>query len=53
MFNRLKAKHFAIEKFHPAEAILVHDMPEAAIELEEVLDATQRPVEEIIRGRGN
>lgn len=37
---------------HHAEAILTHDMPSAASELEEVLSEAQLPVEELVRGGG-
>ncbi|MFZ5491943.1 MAG: BglII/BstYI family type II restriction endonuclease [Pseudomonadota bacterium] len=37
---------------HHAEAILKHDMPEAATELEGVLSAIAIPVEELVRGGG-
>jgi len=52
MFERIKAKGFNILALHHAEAILVHDMPEAANELEEILVNIELPIEELIRGGG-
>lgn len=52
MFERLREKGFEILALHHAEAILKHDMPEAATELESVLDEISLPVEELVRGGG-
>lgn len=37
---------------HHAEAILRHDMPDAAVEIERVLDSLIIPAEELVRGGG-
>ena len=37
---------------HHAEAILSHDMPEAAVEIEAILDRLSIPTEELVRGCG-
>ncbi len=52
MFEAARDKGFQILALHHAEAILKHDMPEAAEELESVLLGIQIPVEELIRGGG-
>ena len=52
MFEKLKNRGFQILALHHAEAILKHDMIEAADELEQVLVDVEIPVEELIRGGG-
>lgn len=52
MLARLKERGFQILALHHAEAILKHDMPEAAVEIEEVLLGIEIPVEELVRGGG-
>lgn len=52
MFEKLKERGFQVLALHHAEAILEHDMPEAATELEEVLLDIEIPAEELIRGGG-
>jgi hypothetical protein len=52
MFERLKESGFQIAMLHHAEAILTHDMPSAATEIEEVLADAQLPSEELVRGGG-
>ncbi len=50
MFGRLKGKGFEIETLHHAEAILTHDMPSVAVQLEEILLDLRVSVEELVRG---
>jgi hypothetical protein len=52
MFERLKEKGFEVQVLHHAEAILTHDMPEAASEIEAVLAEISLPIEELVRGGG-
>ncbi len=52
MFEKIKEKGFQILTLHHAEAILKHDMPIAARELEAVLLDVVIPIEELIRGGG-
>jgi hypothetical protein len=52
MFERAKQKGFQILTLHHAEAILKHDMGEAADQIEEVLLSLSIPVEELVRGGG-
>jgi len=52
MFGKLKKKGFQVLALHHAEAILKHDMPDAATELEEVLLDVKIPAEELVRGGG-
>jgi len=52
MFEKIKNKGFQILTLHHAEAILKHDMPDAATELEKVLLDVEIPVEELILGGG-
>lgn len=52
MFERLQAKGFQVLYLHHAEAILRHDMPEAAQEIESVLDSVSLPVDELVRDGG-
>jgi len=52
MFETLREKSFEILALHHAEAILRHDMREAAEEIENVLDSMSIPVEELVRGGG-
>lgn len=52
MFEALRNKGFEIEMLHHAEAILRHDMPTAALELESTLLQLDIPVETLIRGGG-
>lgn len=52
MFERLKNKGFQVLALHHAEAILKHDMPDAVVELENVLLNVSIPAEELVRGGG-
>ncbi len=52
MFARLKARGFEILTLHHAEAILRHDMPEAVVELEQVLLGIEIKAEELVHGGG-
>lgn len=52
MFETLISRGFQVLALHHAEAILKHDMPEAATELESVLAGLTIPVEELVRGGG-
>lgn len=52
MFESLVSQGFEILALHHAEAILIHDMPEAIGELEHVLREIRVPVEELVRGGG-
>ncbi|MGA2467563.1 MAG: BglII/BstYI family type II restriction endonuclease [Thermodesulfobacteriota bacterium] len=52
MFEKIKKKGFQVRVLHHAEAILKHDMPDAAEELETVLLNISIPVEELVRGGG-
>ena len=52
MLNSLTEKGFEVIALHHAEAILVHDMPEAITEIEQVLGAINLPMEELVRGGG-
>jgi len=52
MFEALKGRGFQVVTLHHAEAILIHDMAEAAHELEAVLSTARIPVEELIRSGG-
>jgi hypothetical protein len=52
MLDSLVARGFDVLALHHAEAILTHDMPEAVIEIENVLSGIQLPVEELVRGGG-
>lgn len=52
MFEEAKQKRFQVLTLHHAEAILQHDMPEAAQELEEALLSIEIPAEELIKGGG-
>lgn len=52
MLERLQSKHFDLLTLHHAEAILLHDMEEALVEIEDVLDAIALPIEELVRGGG-
>lgn len=52
MFEKLKRKGFWVLALHHAEAILKHDMAEAASELEKVLHDIEIPAEELVRGGG-
>lgn len=52
MFEKLRKLGFQIEMLHHAEAILTHDMPGAAAELESVLAGARLPSEELVRGGG-
>ena len=50
MFEQARARGFEVLALHHAEAILTHDMPEAASELERVLLDVRIPIEELVRG---
>lgn len=52
MFEKLKTKGFQVLALHHAEAILKHDMADAALELEKVLLEVEIPAEELVRGGG-
>lgn len=52
MFEKLTAKGFQILTLHHAEAILKHDMSEAAADLEQALLEIEIPVEELVKGGG-
>jgi hypothetical protein len=52
MFKRLRKAGFQVLALHHAEAILKHDMREAAEELEAVLLEIRIPIEELVRGGG-
>lgn len=52
MFSKLKAAGFDVLTLHHAEAILKHDMRSAVHDLESVLQETEIPVEELVRGGG-
>lgn len=49
---KLNKQGFDILALHHAEAILIHDMPEAIKEIECVLSGIQLPIEELVRGGG-
>lgn len=52
MFEKLKQKGFQVLALHHAEAILKHDMMQAADELEKVLLGIEIPAEELVHGGG-
>jgi hypothetical protein len=52
MLNKLLDKGFEILALHHAEAILIHDMPEALTEIESILSNIELPMKEILRGGG-
>lgn len=52
MFDKLRAADFDVLTLHHAEAILTHDMPQAALDIESVLLSQHLPVIEIIKGGG-
>lgn len=52
MFERIKKKGFEVMARHHAEAILIHDMPEAITLLEKALLDVKIPVRELIAGGG-
>lgn len=52
MFKALKKKGYEVLFLHHAQAILRHDMPEAAGELEAAVQGVTLPVEELVRGGG-
>ena len=52
MFEKIRKKGFQIRALHHAEAILKHDMPDAAEEIEAVLLDVSVPIEELVRGGG-
>jgi len=52
MLDLLTAKGFEVMALHHAEAIIRHDMAEAAGDLERVLDALVIPVTELVGGGG-
>lgn len=52
MFENLKQNGFQVLALHHAEAILKHDMADAAVELEKVLLDLKIPAEELVRGGG-
>ncbi|MEA3641520.1 MAG: BglII/BstYI family type II restriction endonuclease [Lamprobacter sp.] len=52
MLSSLVSRGFEVLALHHAEAILIHDMPEALAEIEEVLGEIEIPIEELVRGGG-
>lgn len=52
MFEKLTNKGFQIRQLHHAEAILKHDLPLAAAELESALEGLALPVSELVYGGG-
>jgi hypothetical protein len=52
VFEKLRAKNFDVLMLHHAEAILNHDMPEAAEEIESILDGLSIPTAELVCGGG-
>ncbi|HEY5791947.1 MAG TPA: BglII/BstYI family type II restriction endonuclease [Chthoniobacterales bacterium] len=52
IFEKLKKRGFDVEVLHHAEAILLHDMPQALVELEGALLELQIPVLELVQGGG-
>lgn len=52
MLESLENRGFDVLALHHAEAILTHDMPQALIEIEDVLMNVELPVEELVRGGG-
>ncbi|MBN9303877.1 MULTISPECIES: BglII/BstYI family type II restriction endonuclease [unclassified Devosia] len=52
MFEALKAKGFEVMTLHHAEAIITHDMQEAATDLERVLLDLAIPITELVGGGG-
>ena len=52
MFKEAKKKDFQILALHHAEAILLHDMPNAVLELEQVLLGMEIPISELVKGGG-
>ena len=52
LFSKLRKRNFEVLMLHHAEAILSHDMPEAAVEIEAILDRLSIPTEELVRGGG-
>lgn len=52
MLESLVDKGFEVLALHHAEAILIHDMPDALAEIENVLGETEIPIEELVRGGG-
>jgi hypothetical protein len=52
LFAKLREQNFEVLMLHHAEAILSHDMPEAAGEIEEILLRLTISSEELVRGGG-
>ncbi|MEM9187054.1 MAG: BglII/BstYI family type II restriction endonuclease [Planctomycetota bacterium] len=52
LFNKLRDRGFQIDTLHHAEAILRHDLAQAASELEDALSSVDIPVEELVKGGG-
>jgi hypothetical protein len=52
MFDRIRTRGFQVETHYHAEAILTHDIPIAAEELERMLLDLVIPAEELVRGGG-
>jgi len=52
MFEALKAKGFEVMALHHAEAIITHDMADAALDLERVLGSLTIPITELVGGGG-
>lgn len=50
MFEKIRKRGFQVLALHHAEAILKHDMANAATELERVLLDVEIPVEDLVRG---
>ncbi len=52
MFEGLRARGYEVVALHHAEAIITHDMPDAAVDLEAVLSSLTIPVTELVGGGG-
>lgn len=52
MFKQLRDRGFDVAMLHHAEAIMLHDMPEAIADIEDVLLNLKIPTREIIEGGG-
>lgn len=52
MFDRIKERGFEVVALHHAEAILLHDMPAAINDIEDVLLEAAIPAIELVRGGG-
>lgn len=52
MFAQLRRRGFDIKMMHHAEAILRHDMPDCAQEIEAILETARIPCDELVRSGG-